>query len=874
MNRRREKKNGHKVAKSAARAREWTALKRLPIASAISAILAGAAAAPAYAADTEGATLEEVVVTAEKKTENLQDVPVSVEALGTEKLEQLHIENIDDYVEFLPGVTSVKGLGQGGNGISTTHVYMRGVVSGQDGNHSGPEPSVGTYFDEQPVTTIDGTIDMHVYDIERVEVLEGPQGTLYGASSEAGTIRIITNKPDPTQFSAGYDLQGNSVAHGGLGSVVEGFVNVPLTSIAAIRLVGWDEHDAGYISNVAGTNTSAGIVDGQRSFPTYTGATGDTLSNASTASNNYNTVESKGGRAALKVDIGDNWSVTPTFMAQNLTGNGFFGYDPAVGDLKIVHFGPETTQDDWQQMALTIEGKVSDFDIVYAGGYLNRNTHSIADYSDYSYFYDKYYGSGAFWNTQSGTPAEPQEFVITDGHYEKWSNELRVGTPQSLPVKATVGLFDQRQLHDIWEQYTIPGAGGNVYGGNPQGFASSLSIPGYPNTIWLSDLQRVDRDEAAFGQVTWDVDSHWSLTGGVRVFEAKNSEQGFYGYSSAYETLTGFYPGQNACGPAGGVGGEPNYEPFRGAPCTNLNQTVSETGHTQRVSVSYRFDPDRMVYATYSTGFRPGGINRVYDAAIKAIFPPYQADYLTNYELGWKTQWLNRSLRWNGAMFIEDWNNFQLAYLGPNSVTVVQNAASAQIKGIETNLEWAAGGGWIFSASGTYLDAKLTSNFCGTYVPGTTTPITNCPHQIDGGPNNQTDFPSGDGWTATGPLVPKGTRLPVVPDFKGNIVARYNFSVGDFKANVQGAYVYQTSSTALLLPIFQQALGNLPGYGVLDLSSGIERNRILFQLRVSNVLDTRGQITRFAECTPTTCTQPYIIPTQPRTVGIQIGQKF
>jgi outer membrane receptor protein involved in Fe transport len=225
-------------------------------------------------------------------------------------------------------------------------------------------------------------------------------------------------------------------------------------------------------------------------------------------------------------------------------------------------------------------------------------------------------------------------------------------------------------------------------------------------------------------------------------------------------------------------------------------------------------------------------------------------------------------------MFIEDWNNFQLAYLGPNSVTVVQNAASAQIKGIETNLEWAAGGGWLFSASGTYLDAKLTSNFCGTYVPGTTTPISNCPHQIDGGPNNQTDFPSGDGWTATGPLVPKGTRLPVVPDFKGNVVARYNFSVGEFKANVQGAYVYQTSSTALLLPVFQQALGNLPGYGVLDLSSGVERNRILVQLRVTNVLDTRGQITRFAECTPTTCTQPYVIPTQPRTVGIQIGQKF
>src|SRR5450755_1033757 len=210
-------------------------LYRLPLASAISAILAGGMPAAYAASEAETNTLEEVVVTAQKKSENLQDVPVSIQALGEAKLEELHVQNLDDYVKFLPGVTTVKGLGQGGNGIGTTHMYMRGVVSGQDGNHSASQPSVGTYFDEQPVTTIDGTIDIHVYDIERVEVLEGPQGTLYGASSEAGTIRIITNKPDPTKFSAAYEVGGNSIDHGGLGSLIEGYVNMPLTPIAAIR---------------------------------------------------------------------------------------------------------------------------------------------------------------------------------------------------------------------------------------------------------------------------------------------------------------------------------------------------------------------------------------------------------------------------------------------------------------------------------------------------------------------------------------------------------------------------------------------------------------------------------------------------------------
>src|SRR6202167_4690320 len=192
-------------------------LRRLPLASAISAILAGgvtlvhAQTAPtAQSSDT----LEEVTVTAQKVTENLQNVPISIEAIGTQKLEQLNIANLDEYVQYLAGVTTIKSIGQGGNGVGTSHVYMRGINSGQDGNHSGSQPTVGTYLDEQPITTIDGTVDVHVYDIARIEVLEGPQGTLYGASSEAGTIRIITNKPDPTKFEASYDIAGDTITHG------------------------------------------------------------------------------------------------------------------------------------------------------------------------------------------------------------------------------------------------------------------------------------------------------------------------------------------------------------------------------------------------------------------------------------------------------------------------------------------------------------------------------------------------------------------------------------------------------------------------------------------------------------------------------------
>ncbi len=879
----------------------------LPVASALLASVPVAYGQQTAAAGAGAATtgLEEVVVTAQKRTELLQDVPVSIEALNTEKLAQLNVQDMDDYVKYLSGVTTVKSLGQGGTGIGTTHVYMRGVVSGQDGNHSASQPTVGTYLDEMPVTTIDGTVDIHVYDIARIEVLAGPQGTLYGASSEAGTIRIISNKPDPTRFSGSVDVSGNSVMHGGQGWSAEGYVNIPLTSWAAVRLVGWDVHDPGYIHNVAGTDANAGIFNGVRQYPVGTGCP-CTVNNGFAAipgtenvltdpNSQYNTASTLGGRIAVGLNLGDNWTITPAFIGQEVSSNGFFGYDPAMGDLNVARFGaPDSYKDSWTMTSLTVEGKVSNFDITYAGGWFVRNEHTLSDYSDYTYFYDKYFASGCNWVTQSGYnylnshatncyggvpyPSNsyftaPQEYVITNGHYTKWSNELRITTPQEYALKALLGVFAQRQVHEIWEQYTIPGAGGNPYTTNPQGLAQSLIMPGVEgNTVWLTDEERVDRDSAAFGQLTWDVNSNWQLVGGIRFYKYENSLEGFYGYSANYQALTFYYPGMNKCNPAWPA-------PFHGAPCTNLNETVSDNGKTYRATLTYKFDPDALMYFTYSTGFRPGGVNRVYDKDIGAIFPPYKADTLTNWELGWKTQWLNRQLRWNGALFLENWDNFQFLYLGPNSVTVVQNAASAQIKGIETNLEWAATRNLLLTGSLTYLHAVTTENYCGPQatqiVNGQPVLLTDCPNQVNG-----YRYTAASGFTEPsiiappGPEAPSGTNLPVAPKFKGNIVARYTFPLASWDAHFQAAYVYQSSSEPLLRLVDQMNLGKLPSYGVLDLATGAVRNGLSVELTLTNVTDKRGQLTRFVECATTTCTQPYVIPTQPFTIGLHVGQKF
>jgi iron complex outermembrane recepter protein len=844
-------------------------LTHLPLASAISAVLAGAPAAYAQQRDTSGG-LEEVVVTAQKKSEKMQDVPIAIQALGTEKLDELNVQGLDDYVKYLPSVAFSRGDGQGGNGQpGSSHVYMRGVVSGANENHSGSQPSVGTYLDEQPVTTIDGTVDIHVYDIARVEVLEGPQGTLYGASSQAGTIRIITNKPDPTKFEAGYDLTLNNVTHGGVGGTVEGFVNIPLSPVAAIRLVAWDDHAAGFIDNVAGTNAAAGIVNGVRTYPTWSSFTGSTavgngsISNQYYTKNNYNTADTYGGRAALKLNLGDNWTVTPTVMGQSVTTDGFFGYDPGVGDRQLVHFGPENSQDSWVQSALTVEGKIGDFDLVYAGAYMKREIHSIADYADYSYFYDSIYGSGANWvgakglqtdptgQVTGGNPIMPQELVYTKGHFEKWSHELRLTTPQDKPVKATVGLFIERQLHNIWEQYIMPGDGfTNPYIQNANGLAQQLSIPTLNNTIWLTDEQRVDRDEAAFAQVTWDINQQWSATVGYRYFKYDNSLAGFYGYSSQYQNFAGFGPGMNGCfeGPT-----------LEGNPCSNLDKSVSATGHVPRANVTWKITPDKMVYATYSKGFRPGGVNR------NGNLGPYAADYLTNYELGWKTQWLNHHLRWNGSLFWEDWNDFQFSFLGPNSLTIITNGGTARIKGIESDLEWAVGGGVVLSLNAALLDPVMTTNYCGMTDPSTGQAVTtpDCTYALPGGGLS----------TPQAPLAPAGSNLPIAPKFKANAVARYNFGLAnEWDGNVQAAFVYQTQVAPALKTEDVAIIGMQPAYGMLDLSGGVAKDGMSIELFITNATDKLAQYSRFVQSA--TALQPYIIPAQPRTIGLKFGQKF
>ena len=775
-------------------------LQRMGLALASAQIGSAMIGLPVAWAQEQDATggIEEVVVTAQKRSESLQNVPLSIQAIGTARLEELQVSDFKDYAKFLPSVsfqTSGPGFAQ---------VYMRGVASGGDGNHSGPLPSVGIYLDEQPITTIQGALDIHVYDIARVESLAGPQGTLYGASSQAGTIRIITNKPDPRGFKAGYDVSVNSVANGGVGYVAEGFVNLPLSDNAAVRLVGWHEHDAGYIDNVRGTRT----------FPTA----GVTINNFARAKNDYNDVDTTGARAALKIDLDDSWTFTPTIMGQQQKSNGNFGFDPGVGDLKLTHFYPEGSKDRWVQAALTIEGKIGNFDMVFAGSYLKRDVDTQQDYSDYSYFYDTAYGY--YLTDDSGANINPAQFIDGKDAYKKQSVELRVSSPQDQRLRYVVGGFVQRQQHGIEQRYQVAGLG------------RSSEVSGWPDTLWLTEQTRIDRDSALFGEATFDFTEKLSLTGGLRFFRAKNSLAGFFGFGSGFSSSTGevacFGPGTN------------------GAPCTNLDKTTNETDRTHRLNLSYRIDSDKMVYATWSRGFRPGGINR------RGTLPPYKSDFLTNYELGWKSSWAGKRVRFNGAVFQEDWKDFQFALLGSNGLTEIKNAGQARIKGIEADLTVALTDAFSMTAGVALLDAKLTENYCG-FVNAQGDPESNCAQ----------------------PQSPKGTELPVTPRFKANITGRYEFNVGSVEAFVQAAAVYQGDSWTDLRLAERQILGKQKSYTLADISIGGTKGPYSFELFVKNALDERAELTRYAECAEAVCgSQTYIVPTQPRLIGVRFGQKF
>jgi len=814
--------------------------------------LALAQAAPAPAENTE------IIVTAQKRSESLQNVPISIQALGTKKLDELNVASFNDYAQQLPSVT-FQALG--GN-PGTNVVYMRGVASGGDGNHSGSLPSVGVYLDEQPVTTIGGNLDVHIYDIARIESLSGPQGTLYGASSEAGTIRIITNKPDHKGLYGRVDGELNTVHNGTIGGKLEGMINAPLNEKIALRVVGFYQHDSGFIDNRQGCRAFLPETNPQACTAT---AGGIVANNSALAKKHYNDTEIAGGRAALKIDLTENWTVTPAVMYQDTRSHGNYGYDPSVGDLAVQHFFPEYRADKFMQAALTVEGKLGNWDLTYAGAYLDRKDSQSSDYTDYAEAYDSLYASAGglagyfYYKNAAGQTIDPRQQVLGTDHFKKTSQELRISSPSSERLRLVGGLFYQYQSNDIHQDYRIAG------------LDPALSVNGMAGTLWLTQQHRIDKDYAAFGELSYDVAPKLTVTAGGRYFKYDNSLIGFFGFGRNPGSAFTASPFNGAGSSKTGVvqcfttDGHRLYDNLKagtgsttllaavvpGSPCTNLGvysggavQPVKATGtgETYRFNVTWKPQRNLMFYGTVSRGFRPGGINR------RGDFGPYDPDYLTNFEAGFKTTLLDGVLRVNGAIYQQNWDKFQFAYLGPNSFTIITNGPNARIRGFDMDATVNLGK-LVVNFAGAYTDGKLLKNLC--HAIDTTYTCTGAGNSID---------------------APAGTRLPVTPQWKMSGTARYTVPIDDFKVYGQLNGTYQSSASSDLRTAFNAVTGQIAAFGQINVATGADFDKYSIELFVQNLFDERGQLSRGVECG--SCSRVYIVPNQPRTIGVRIGGKF
>lgn len=746
-----------------------------------------------------------IIVTANRREENIQRVPISLQALGEGTLDRHQVNSFDDYTKLLPSV-SFQSFGPG-----QSQLFFRGITSGGDGLPGGALPTSGVYVDEVPVTTIGALLDVHVYDIARVEALSGPQGTLFGASSLAGTLRIITNKPDTSGFSGGYDLQLNKFGPGGVGGGAEGFVNVPISDRAALRVVGFYEHVGGYIDNTPGTRTYTLSDDDP---------TNDlTVNNDKLVENDFNRVDTYGGRAALKVDLDDDWTATLSGIAQHQETTGSFLYDPRVGDLEVHDFVPSATLDKWYIAALTIEGKLSDWDVVYSGSIHQRSIDIASDYSYYTVYYDNVPGYTNFPDGKGGF-LDPTQRFHNHQNIVKQTHELRVTSPATDRFRMTAGLFLQRQSNENVADYIIPGLAAT---------GSSLVVRG--DDIFLTDTHIVARDYAGFTQASFDITPALTLTGGIRAFFYKNTLTGFSGFASDAEDAGCTLPVTPAC--------------------QTVDKKASESGETHKVTLTWQVDPERMLYATYSTGYRPGGNNR------RPGINPYKPDTLDNFEVGWKTSWFDRTLRINGAVYYEEWKDLQYALSPPGSagVTNVYNAGDARVYGAELDISWNYGP-FTLSGSGAYNDAALKTTFCSIDLD-TGNPFPSCS--------------AADGNIS----APKGTRLPIQPRFKGTVTGRYEFDIGSTKSFVQATVLHQSNTTSYLGPFEAALLRDTPPFTTVDFSVGTKIGDINLEAFIQNAFDERGELSHNTVCAPVYCGQFYrIYPIKPQLFGVKLSQRF
>src|SRR5688572_24836404 len=476
------------------------------LSTAISAVLTLSATAAGSQEQAPAVTgLGEVIVTATRRAERLQEVSESIAAFDSDAMAMRGIQQIDDIVKFIPGM-SIAQREPGG-----TTIVFRGVAS--SGIQFGAVSSSALYLDEQPITQSGRNPDPRFIDIERVEALRGPQGTLYGASSQSGTLRVITAKPDPTGFDAWTEAQVSSVSEGDTGYDISAMLNVPLAADrVSLRLVGFAAEDAGYIDNVLTTSQ------------------GGTFDNSDVVEEDVNSVETVGGRAALRFDFSESVNATLSGIYQDISADGHSDVTPnsdddrgytGVGELEQVRFSEESLDDSWYQLGLTLNAGTPIGDLVISASYFDRDFRYEADATDYEFSFNQaatYYGF-EFYNFGG----DPRGFAQNDEQTEITTFEARFQSPSDSDSRWSwlVGAFySKEEGHTQFDSFV------RGYADTPA-FAYISYLEYYyngeflePTDQWWIGLYDTELEQrAGFAEVGFDVTDNFTITAGGRWFK-------------------------------------------------------------------------------------------------------------------------------------------------------------------------------------------------------------------------------------------------------------------------------------------------------------------------------------------------------------------
>ena len=636
----------------------------------------GAAAEPAD--EASGDALAQVVVTAQKRSANLQDVPFSVSASSESQIRDSGSENIVDLARNIAGF-AVADLGPG-----QSQVAIRGISSGQViRDQPGLKEQVGVYLDESAISVALFTPDLELFDIDRFEVLRGPQGTLFGAGSEAGTVRYITRQPQLNKFESITDASFEEVTHGDQGGSVRSAVNIPLGETAAARLDVYWHHLPGFIDAIQpGGGLKKDVNDGDRT----------------------------GVRLAVLFHPTEELSITPRIVYQNLTTNGF----PRV-DLYNILANPYAAVDpvnigSLQQYTQQREGLLDQFTLTDLKAEYNFGAMTLTSISSYTHRNVRV--------LRDATQLTGSVTVDILGNVPNIEADARVNSP----------LYDRTGLNVISEEVRLASNGteqldwlvGGFFQHVDRHYGQDLPTPGYDalistpgsatnapvDTPFYSDLSYRLKQYAAFGEATWHFTPQWAVTGGLRYYKFTEDKSVLFAGAFAGET---FIPGTNIPGP--------------------VNNSTDSSGTSPRIILSYKPTDDIQLSAQAARGFRLGGINDpinlpLCSATDRAVFGNagnWKDEKTWNYELDAKTEWLDHRVTFNVAAFYTRITDLQATTTaGTCSSRVVFNVPTARSAGIEAELFARPNRYWDFGLSGTYIDAKLTSSVTSTDQNGNT----------------------------------------------------------------------------------------------------------------------------------------------------------